>query len=345
MFGIRFIKAQPNSYFIQYRKGQIVREGAGIAFFYYAPTTSVVAVPVASVDVPFIFNEVTADYQEVTIQGQVAYRVRDPKLLAGLLNYTLAANGRSYVSDDPERLPQRLINQVQVLLRAELQELALRQTLAAADALVRTVRQNLATCELVSQLGLEVLALSVLAIKPNPETARALEAKMREQLLLEADEAIYRRRNAAVEQERAIKENELSTEIAVENKKRQIREAQIDADRAVQEKKQQMREDDMAGRITLEQKNQDLVALSVQNRRQEADAQAYGLTAVLASFKTVDPRVMQALTNAGMQPAQLIAVAFQGLAENAGKIGNLNIAPELLQELLKTTAVPGRKAG
>ena len=48
----------------------------------------------------------------------------------------------------------------------------------------------------------------------------------------EADEAIYARRNSAVEQERAIKENELNTEIAVENKKRQIRETQMDAERA-----------------------------------------------------------------------------------------------------------------
>ena len=52
----------------------------------------------------------------------------------------------------------------------------------------------------------------------------------------EADEAIYARRNSAVEQERAIKENELNTEIAIETKKRQIRETQMDAERAVQEK-------------------------------------------------------------------------------------------------------------
>ena len=41
-----------------------------------------------------------------------------------------------------------------------------------------------------------------------------------------SDEAIYARRNAAVEQERRIKESELNTEIAVEEKKRQIRETQ-----------------------------------------------------------------------------------------------------------------------
>ena len=52
MFGICFIKVQPTTYLLEYRKGRLVREGAGLAFFYYAPTTSLVAVPTASDEVP-----------------------------------------------------------------------------------------------------------------------------------------------------------------------------------------------------------------------------------------------------------------------------------------------------
>ena len=47
MFGIRFIKIQPTTYLLQYRRGKIVREGVGLAFFYYAPSTSLVAIPIA----------------------------------------------------------------------------------------------------------------------------------------------------------------------------------------------------------------------------------------------------------------------------------------------------------
>ena len=120
MFGIKFIKVQPTTYLLQYRGGKIVREGLGLSFFYYAPTTSLVAVPVASADVPFIFQETTADFQTVTIQGQVTYRVGEPKRLAALLNYTLAPNGQTYASEDPEKLPERVIHVVNVLARAEL---------------------------------------------------------------------------------------------------------------------------------------------------------------------------------------------------------------------------------
>src|SRR5258706_13220345 len=140
MIGIKFIKVQPTTYLLQYRGGKIVRGGVGLAFFYYGPTTSLVAVPVASTDIPFIFQETTADFQAVTIQGQVTYRVSEPKRLAGLLNYTLAPNGQTYASEDPEKLPERVIHVVNVLARAELQKLPLREAIRASDALVKAVK-------------------------------------------------------------------------------------------------------------------------------------------------------------------------------------------------------------
>jgi hypothetical protein len=55
MFGIRFIKAQPTTYLMKYRGGTVVREGAGLSTMYYAPVTSLVAVPIGSRDASFIF--------------------------------------------------------------------------------------------------------------------------------------------------------------------------------------------------------------------------------------------------------------------------------------------------
>lgn len=334
MLGLQFIKVQPTVYLLQYRKGQVVREGVGLSFFYYAPSTSLVAVPLASDDAPFIFEEVTADFQAVTIQGQVTYRVADAKKLAGLMNFTLNARGQGYVSEDPQKLPQRVINTVNVLARAELQKLPLREAIRASDALVQAVRKGLAASGEVAQLGLEILGLNILAIKPTPETARALEAETREQLLKEADEAIYARRNSAVEQERGIKENELNTEIAVETKKRQIRETQMDAERAVQEKQHQISQADMAAKVLLEDKRKALVALAATNAKTEADARAYAVSTSMQAISSVDARVLQALASVGMKPEQLIAVAFQELAGRADKIGELNISPDLLRELM-----------
>jgi hypothetical protein len=334
MFGIRFIKIGPTEFVIQYNRGKVVKEGAGLSFFYYAPTTSLVLVPVGSVDAPFIFQEVTADFQEVTVQGQISYRVADPKKLSQLMNFTLSSMGRGYSSDDPKKLAQRLINHAQVLTSSSFKSMSLREALGKSDSLEASLRKGLQMSELITSLGIEILGLSILAIKPNPDTARALEAEAREKILREADDAIYSRRNAALEQERSIKENELNTEIAVENKKRQIRETQMDAEKAVQQKKRELQEAEMATKIAIEEQNKSLVSLSTANAREEADTKAYSMSAMMKAFAQTDPKVIQALSNVGMEPNQLITLAFKEMAEGADKIGQLNISPDLLRELL-----------
>jgi len=335
MFSVRYIKADPTTHVFQYRKGRLVREGTGLSFFYFVPTTSLVAVPVASIDAPFIFQEVTSDYQTITIQGQVVYRVSDPKRLSEMMNFTLDAVRQDYVSEDPVKLPQRIINQVQVLIRNELQNLPLREVLNASDTLVEKVKGTLKTSRVIEALGVEVLDFSILAVKPTPDTSRALEAGVREQLLKEADEAIYDRRNACLDQERAVKENELNTEIAVEHKRREIRETQVDAERSVQEKRRLLREEEMATKISLEKKNSELVNLTVENAKVEADAKAYSVSTIMSTIDKIDPKIINALASVGMEPDKLIALSFRELAESAAKIGELNISPDLLRELLK----------
>lgn len=338
MFGFKFIKMQPTDYVIQYRKGKIVREGTGLSFFYFSPFSSLLSIPVGSIEAPFIFKEVTSDFQEVTIQGQIIFRVSDPMKLSKLMNFTLAPNGKEYTSEDPDKLPHRLINHAQVLTRNTLKSMTLRDILRQYDGLVTALKEGFKNAVTIISLGIEVVDLSILAVKPTPETSRALEAEAREQVLKEADEAIYSRRNSAVEQERAIKENELNTEIAVENKKRQIKETQMEAEKSIQQKKREISEAEMAARIALEEKNKDLVALATENARQEADTKAYGISAMMKAISETDPKVLQSLASVGMDPSQLVAFAFKELAESANKIGQLNISPELLRELLAKRA-------
>ncbi len=323
MFGIKYFKAAPNTYALVYKNGRVGREGTGLSFFYNTAWSSIVAVPLESVDTPFMFSEVSKDFQDVTVQGQVTVRVTDPKLLAGLMNFALDAKGR-YASDAPFKLPQRVVNAVQVRLRSVLQMMTLRELLRSSDVIVERVSAALREPDALPSLGLDLVSLSILAIKPNPETARALEAQVREELLKEADDATYARRNSAIEQERAIRENELATE------------------RVVLEKRQQIDDQAMGGRIALEERNKALTALKSENARTEAEAKAFALAELMKSVAGVDARVLQALTIGQADPNTLIAAAFQGLAENADRIGELNISPDLLQELSRRA--PPQKA-
>lgn len=335
MMAIRYIKSDPSTYLIQYRNGEIRRKGVGLSFFYYAPATSLVAVPVGSQDVPFMIKESTSDFQEVTVQGQAVYQVRDPEKLARMMNYTLNAAAAGYVSQDPEKLGNRIINLVEVLVRAEIQRMGLREALAAAKGLVATVRDQLKGSPVLAELGVVIIDFAIQAVRPVPETARALEAAVREQLLKEADEAIYLRRNSAVEQERSIKENELRTELAVDAKKREIREAKMDAERAIKDKERQIRKDDMEAEVAMEERRKTLVEMAVENERKQGEAKAYVVEQMLSAVNKLDPAFVEAIANSGMEPDRIIAQAFKGLAANAERIGNLNISPELLERLMQ----------
>lgn len=313
---IRFIKVPPTTYVLHYEAGRIKREGTGLSFFYWGPTSTIIAVPVASTDLPFAFQEVTADFQTVTIQGQLTYRVSDPKRLASLLDYSVDSH-LSFQSDDPKKLPERLVHTLETLTRSITQRLALSEVLVNSDAISAEALKNLREADAVSGLGVEVLSLTVLAIKPTPETSRALEAEAREALQRRADEAIYARRNAAVEQERLIRESELQTEIAVEEKKRQIRETQ------------------MAAEIAVEEQRSTLIDHRIANERKDADSRAYTLTETLKPLRDLDWKTLMMLGGKNGDAKEMIALAFQQMAENAQKIGELNISPDLLTALTK----------
>jgi hypothetical protein len=321
MLGLCYLKSTPTTHVLHYKGGKLVHDGVGLSFLYFAPTSIIAQVPVSSRDVPFVFNEVTADFQDVTIQGELTCRIRDPKKVAALLDYTVDAHGR-YRSEDPAKLSDRLIHAAQILTRSFTQKRPLKEVLVSSDGLVAEVLEGLKSSEGVAMLGVEVLGLAIVGIKAIPEMSKALQTDAREELLRRADEAIYARRNAAVELERTIKENELNTEIAIEQKKRQVRESQ------------------MAAEIAVEQQRTTLVAAKVENEKKESQSRAEALQAILEPIKTVDWRTLIAV-NTGIDSKLMISLAFQQLAQNAEKIGELNISPELLNTLLRPSRTGG----
>lgn len=345
MFGIRFIKSQPTTYLIEYKSGKIARQGAGLSLFYFAPTTTLAAIPAGSRDESFIFQQVTADFQSITVQGQVAYRIVEPARAAAMLNFALRADGKGYESDEPEKLRQRVLSAVEVLSQKFIKSIALKAALLASDQLAVEIAGELRVYPEMTALGIDIQGVSVLAIKPTPETARALEAEAREVILRQSDEAIFVRRNAAIENERTIRESELDTEVAVEQKKRTIRETQMEAEASIRRKKQALRDMEMDADIALEEKRKSFVAKNAENTKTIAEAEAHRVAAVMQAMEKADPRVVQALAAAGMQPGQLIAQAFVGIAERADKIGQFNMSPDLLQTLLAQPNIAEAKNG
>ena len=129
MLGFKFIKAQPTTYLMAFKQGRAVREGAGLSLIYYAPTTNLVAVPIGSREAPFLFEKVTADFQTVRIQGQISFRIGAPVKAAAILNFALKPDAVSYESDDPTRVPQRIVSAAEVLVQTIIQAATLTEAI------------------------------------------------------------------------------------------------------------------------------------------------------------------------------------------------------------------------
>ena len=222
MLWIQYFKGEPTEYILAYSNGKVFRQGAGKAFWYWKHSTSIVLVPASTTDALFVLNEATGNFQAVTLQGQITYRIAQPETIAGLLNFTINPKTRQYLSDDPEKLNQRIVNIVQTLTRKELAGLSLEDALSSAETMGRTVLTQMQQEPALAAMGVECLSLFYTSIKATPEMTKALEAEYREALQKRADQAIYARRADAVEQERKIKQNELSTSIDLEKRRQEL---------------------------------------------------------------------------------------------------------------------------
>lgn len=332
MFGIKHIKFDSMTYVLHFKNGNIKREGRGLSFFYFAPNSSIAAIPMGSNDLPFIFNESTNDYQTVNIQGQISYKISNPKTLADVLDFTVNDNGQ-YKKNDIEKLNQRIINEAQTATSSFIHEIKLKDAIRSAKSIEGRILEGLKSSQAIAMLGIDILGANILGIQATPEMARALETETREKLQQEADQAIFERRNFAVEQERKIKKTELNTEIAVEEKQKQIAEKKMESEVQKAENDRKLREMKLAADIAVENQRKQLIEQKTANDKKEAETQGYVIETTLKPYKDIDWKTLTALNN-NSDPKFNISLAFRELAENADKIGNLNISPELLDTLL-----------
>jgi hypothetical protein len=296
MMNIGYFKGQPTEFVLKYAGGKLAREGQGLAFYYFRHNTQVVAVPTSSMDANFVFNETTRNFQAVTIQGQATYRIQNPREASRLLNFTIDPRTRVYVSNDPDRLAQRITNVIQMETRGELQRMSLEEALGSYESIATKVEQRTRGGQSLTALGVELISIYFISAKPTPEVGQALEAEYRETLLRKADEAIYARRAAAVEEEGKIKERELNSD------------------------------------ITLEEQRRTLINLKGENDLLEAENR--GKAAGIEASHRIDSKKLELALYNGLEPRAVLALALNELGANAERIGNLTITSEILASLL-----------
>lgn len=361
-----YIKFSPNQYVIRYKNGKVRSEGIGLAFFYMNHNTSACAVPIANQDADFIFEELTKDYQTISVQGQITYKIKDYKKISEAMDFTVDLKTKQYGFNPIPKLSKRIINIAEVSVKKSIGDIGLTEAIQASREIAEKVYEDIKANTELQNLGIGIEGFSILRITANADTARALEAKTRESILKDSDDALYERRNAAIDQERKVKENELNTEIKIEEKKKIIKETEIQTKRSVFEKESELAklqaeseaerlkietdaelalakikaegeaqrlQIEIDAQIAAERKKKELAELRLENAKKDADAESYRIAAVMEAYGKISSEVIVALANLNTEPEKMIAQAFNGLATNSEKIGQLNITPDLLESL------------
>jgi regulator of protease activity HflC (stomatin/prohibitin superfamily) len=223
MLGIRYFKAEPTEYARISVSGKVKKEGKGISSIIWQPyKTSIELVPVSTIEKPFVLNELSEDTQQMSLQGGLLYTVEDPKAALGKFNFSIDPKTKGYRSEDKDKLPDQITRLAHAKAREIVQKTPLEKLLRMGDEMSGGITKSLKESQELKELGVNVSMVYFSYIKPTSEIAKAIEAPYRETLLKEADKAIYDRRAAAVERERAIKNNEIETEIMIEKRKGEL---------------------------------------------------------------------------------------------------------------------------
>lgn len=333
---ITYKKFEPTEYVMKVKRGKIVQKGLGLSFFYNTMTTSMMVVPATAFDASFVFNDImTSDFQSINVQGDISYVITDYEKASKMVDFSYKGKKEylTVLTEAKQKMAKRIMNLAKVYVTKFISGKNVRDAIISADELANTLRENMKEDETIKEFGLELISISILGILAQSDTRKALEAATREEILKQQDDAIYKRRNAAIEQERIVKENELNTEIKVAEKQKEKREKEMEMKRLVQEKQAELDAGKLANDIRLEEENCKLVDLQTENEKKKSDAKAYDSEALLKTFAGVDKEVVKALVTSGMDSKALIAKAFVEIGDKADKIGVLNVSPDLLETL------------
>ncbi len=322
---VRHLRSTPTNWVRHYARGRVKREGVGLSFWYRPLTAVLSEVPVDDRELPLLFHARTSDFTDITVQATVTYRIASPELASSRLDFSihpLTGAARARPLDQVATLLAELAQQPALDLLARL---PLAEALTAGISPVReAVSAALAEDPRLSDLGVAVVSARVVAIRPEPELERALQTPTRESVQADADRATYARRAQAVEQERAIAENELQSKIELARREQQLveqhgtnvrRQAELDAAAQLASAQGEAERE----RVLADAKANGVRVVGIA----EADREA----ARVGAYRDLPPNVLQALT----------------VREFAGQLPDiqaLTITPDMLTEFVRRLAGP-----
>jgi regulator of protease activity HflC (stomatin/prohibitin superfamily) len=316
---VRHLRGTGTTHVEQIRNGKTIRAGVG-ASFWFRPLSAVLnEVPVDDRELPLMFHARTSDFQDVTVQATITYRVTSPATAAGRIDFSIDPDTGLWRSTPLDQVAGLLTESAQQYAIDLLATVDLTTAMAGGVGPVRSViADGLASDARLAETGIAVVGVRVVAVRPEPEVEKALRTPTREQVQQDADKATFERRAVAVERERAIGENELQTQIELAR-----REEQLVAQRGANARRE-AEENAAAGAVATEAEARRTVTL--------AEARAQGTR--LAGAAQGDAEAARVGAYRDASETILLALTIKELAANLPRIETLVLSPDLVSKAL-----------
>ncbi|SDL78897.1 SPFH domain-containing protein [Streptomyces wuyuanensis] len=328
--GWRHLRSAPTVHVRHHRRGRLVHDGPGLSFWFRALTAALSEVPVDDRELAMTFHARTSDFQDVSVQATVTYRISDPATAAARLDFSVDPDTGAWRGAPLEQISTLLTETAQQHALDVLARTPLSAALVDGVAAVRErIGGGLGAEPRLSDTGIEVVAVRVIALRPEPEVERALRTPAREQIQQEADRATYERRAVAVERERAIAENELASRIELARRE----------ERLVDQKGTNARREAEEGAAA------DAVRAEAEAARRVRLAKAEATAAREVGEARAGAQAAWLRVHSEADPATLHALAVTRLAENLPRVDSITLSPDVLTGLLARLGGTGTGTG
>ena len=326
---IRHYQGSPTEHVIRLRRGRVVRSGVGRAFWFLPATTALSELRVVDRERAVLFHVVTADQQDVTVQATLTYRIADPGLAASRFDFDIYPRSVDGPPRGEEEIGELVAGIAQSLTVDVVGGLTMAEALhGGLERVGEALAAGLPGQERLSGSGVEVCDVRVLSLRPEGDIEKALQTPLREQLQAEADRALYERRALAVEREQQISVNELASRLDLARRREEL---------VAQEGANARREAEEKAAAALVD-----TSAAAERRRIRSEAEAAETERVGRAANEVEAARLSAL--AGIGAEVLRAMALQEAAKHLPQVGQINLAPDILQGLL-AGLLPGSGAG
>lgn len=270
-------------------------------------------------ELALLFHGRSADFQDLTCEAVVTWRVADAELIARRIDFTVDLDRGGWLREPMEKMATLLTQLAQQFAWGYFTSTPLEHVLRdGVDEVRARILLGMNSEPSFAELGLQIVSVRVASLRPTADVEKALQTPAREALQQSADKATFERRALAVERERAIAENELKNRIELARREEEL------IGQKGQNDRRRIHDEVDNGRTEAE--------AAAEKERIASNSRADAIRVVKAA--NVEAERLRIDIYRELPQGVLLGLAARTLAANPPAIEHLNLSPDTLGPLL-----------